>query len=98
MRTRLSTNVLTPPGEKNSSGSTGRPKNMSSLLYRKCSASPSMRCSCASTACELCVGSPAGSAKNSSLRTIVTRGWSASHAGAGESVAMKIRRTHGACM
>ncbi len=34
--------------------------------------------------------------KNSSLRTNVTAGWSASHDGFGESVTMKIRRTHGA--
>ena len=52
----------------------------------------------ASTACELWVGSTEMSAKNSSLRTIVTFGWSASHSGAGESVAMKMRRTHGAYM
>ena len=47
-----------------------------------------MWCSCASTACELWVGSTEGSLKNSSLRTIRTRGWSASQAGAFESVAM----------
>ena len=33
---------------------------MSSLEYRKCSARPGMRCSCASTACELWVGSTDG--------------------------------------
>ena len=55
-----------------------------------------MRCSWLSTACELCVGSTDVSANISSLRTIVTLGCFASHDGAGESVAMKMRRTHGA--
>jgi hypothetical protein len=44
------------------------------------------------------VGSTDGSVKNSSLRTTMTRVWSASHAGRGESVATKIRRIHGAYM
>ena len=98
MRVSASMNLVIPPGVKNMSGPTARPKNMSSLEYRKCSERPSMWCSWHSTACELWVGSTDGSAKNSSLRTIVTPGWSASHVGAGESVAMKIRRIQGANM
>ena len=98
MRVSASMNLVMPPGVKNMSGPTARPKNMSSLEYRKCSESPSMWCSWHSTACELCVGSTDGSAKNSSLRTMVTVGWSASQAGAGESVAMKMRRIQGANM
>ena len=77
IRISHSTNCDTPAAVKNSSGSTSRPKNMSSFEYRKCSASPGIRCSCASTACELWVGSTDGSAKNSSLRTMVILGWSA---------------------
>ena len=57
-----------------------------------------MWCSWLSTACELCVGSTDGSANISSLGTIVTLGCFASHSGAGESVAMKMRRTQGANM
>jgi hypothetical protein len=98
MRVVASTNFVTPPGEKNRSGVIGRPKNMSSFEYRKCSARPGMWCSWASTACELCVGSTEVSTKNSSLRMNVTPGWSASHAGFGESVATKMRRTQGANM
>jgi hypothetical protein len=55
-----------------------------------------MLCNWLSTACELWVGSTEGSEKNSSLRTTVTLGWSASQYGVGESVAMKMRRIHGA--
>ena len=55
-----------------------------------------MLCNWLSTACELCVGSTDGSANISSLRTIVTLGCLLSQLGAGESVAMKMRRTHGA--
>ena len=98
IRVSASMNLVMPPGVKNRSGPTGRPKNMSSLEYRKCSERPSMLCSWHSTACELCVGSTDGSEKNSSLRTMVTDGCSASHSGAGESVAMKMRRIQGANM
>ncbi|CAB4922111.1 unannotated protein [freshwater metagenome] len=55
-----------------------------------------MWCSWHSTACELCVGSTEVSTKNASLGTNVTLGWSASHAGLGESVATKMRLIHGA--
>ena len=48
-------------------------------------------------ACELKVGSTPGSAKNSSLRTMVMSGLSCrNQAGAGESVTMKMCRTQGA--
>ena len=67
-------NRLIPAGVKNIDGATGRPKNMSSLQYRKCSASPSMWCSWLSTACELNVGSAAGSEKCSDARTTVIFG------------------------
>ena len=71
-----------PLGLKKSSGATYEERKTSSLKYRKCSLSPSIRCRFASIAWELklAAGVPAGAMSVWSIT--VRRGWSSrSHAG-----------------